>query len=141
MAADIGDDGDLDSILEAVDVEIEDDDVAQNDIVSGDLKTKKKERKSKINLKQKKILIKSLTIMKSAKNLDLVLKVIQQEEIKLSMLLISFKHIFDAYLDLNNPEDIEMFKKWGLYNTKLLLDKYETELENNPDEPNIEDPT
>ena len=27
----------------------------------------------------------------------------------------------DAYLDLNNPDDQEMFKKWGLYNTKLLL--------------------
>ena len=47
----------------------------------------------------------------------------------------------DAYLDLNNPEDIEMYKKWGLYNIKLLLDKYESELNTNPDEPNIENPT
>ena len=47
----------------------------------------------------------------------------------------------DAYLDLNNPEDIEMFKKWCLYNIKLLLDKYETELASSPEEPNIEDPT
>ena len=47
----------------------------------------------------------------------------------------------DAYLDLNNAEDIEMFKKWGLYNVKLLLDKYEQELASNPDAPNIQDPT
>jgi len=47
----------------------------------------------------------------------------------------------DAYLDLNNPEDIEMFKKWGLYNIKLLLDKYEEQLNTNPETPDIQDPT
>ena len=47
----------------------------------------------------------------------------------------------DAYLDLNNPEDIEMFKKWGLYNIKLLLDKYEEQLASNPETPDIQDPT
>ena len=47
----------------------------------------------------------------------------------------------DAYLDLNNPEAQEMFKKWGLYNIKLLLDKYEQELSSSPEEPNIENPT
>jgi hypothetical protein len=34
-----------------------------------------------------------------------------------------------------------MFKKWGLYNNKLLLDKYEEELSSNPEQPDIEDPT
>jgi hypothetical protein len=47
----------------------------------------------------------------------------------------------DAYLDLNNPDDIQMFKKWGLYNIKLLLDKYEEQLNTNPDTPDIQDPT
>ena len=47
----------------------------------------------------------------------------------------------DAYLDLNNPEDQEMFKKWGLYNNKLLLGKYEEELSSNPEQPDIENPT
>ena len=47
----------------------------------------------------------------------------------------------DAYFDLNNPEDQEMFKKWCLYNVKLLLDKYEGELEAAPEAPNIENPT
>ena len=47
----------------------------------------------------------------------------------------------DAYLDLNNPDDIEMFKKWGLYNIKLLLDKYEEQLSSSPEAPDIQDPT
>lgn len=47
----------------------------------------------------------------------------------------------DAYLDLNNPEDIEMYKKWGLYNSLLLLKKYEEELAVDPPEPDIENPT
>ena len=47
----------------------------------------------------------------------------------------------DAYLDLNDPQDQEMFKKWGLYNIKLLLDKYEQELALNPEQPNIQNPT
>lgn len=47
----------------------------------------------------------------------------------------------DAYLDLNDPQDQEMFKKWGLYNMKLLLDKYEQELALNPEQPNIENPS
>jgi len=34
-----------------------------------------------------------------------------------------------------------MFKKWGLYNMKLLLDKYEEELNNSPETPDIQDPT
>ena len=47
----------------------------------------------------------------------------------------------DSYFDLNNPEDQEMFKKWCLYNIKLLFDKYEGELTANPEEPTIQDPT
>jgi hypothetical protein len=50
-------------------------------------------------------------------------------------------YISDAYLDLNNPEDMEMFKKWGLYNMKLLIDKYEEQLNVAPETPNIENPS
>lgn len=46
----------------------------------------------------------------------------------------------DAYLDLNNPDDKEMYKKWGLYNLKLLLDSYEEELSPNLDAPDIQNP-
>ena len=46
----------------------------------------------------------------------------------------------DAYLDLNNKEDKEMYKKWGLYNLKLLLDSYEEELNPDLQSPDIQNP-
>jgi len=46
----------------------------------------------------------------------------------------------DNYLDLDNAEDKDMFKKWGLYNLKLLLDSYEEELNPGLEQPNIENP-
>jgi hypothetical protein len=46
----------------------------------------------------------------------------------------------DAYLDLNNGEDKEMYKKWGLYNLKLLLDSYEEELSPAGEAPDIQNP-
>lgn len=46
----------------------------------------------------------------------------------------------DAYLDLNNDDDKEMYKKWGLYNLKLLLDSYEEELSPNLEAPDIQNP-
>jgi len=47
----------------------------------------------------------------------------------------------DNYLDLDSSEDKEMFKKWCLYNLKLLLDSYEQELQPQLEEPNIQNPT
>ena len=47
----------------------------------------------------------------------------------------------DNYLDLDSLEDRDMFRKWGLYNLKLLLDSYEEELNPGIETPNIEDPT
>lgn len=46
----------------------------------------------------------------------------------------------DNYLDLDSPDDREMFKKWGLYNLKLLLDSYEEELAPQLDTPDIPNP-
>ena len=46
----------------------------------------------------------------------------------------------DAYLDLNNSEDKDMYKKWGLYNLKLLLDSYEEELNPAGSAPDIQNP-
>ncbi len=47
----------------------------------------------------------------------------------------------DNYFDLDSSEDKEMFKKWGLYNLKLLLDSYEEELNPGLETPDIQDPT
>ena len=46
----------------------------------------------------------------------------------------------DAYLDLDNEDDKQMFKDWCLYNMKLLLDSYEKQLAAAPEEPEIENP-
>lgn len=46
----------------------------------------------------------------------------------------------DNYLDLDDPNDREMFKKWGLYNLKLLLDSFEEELAPQLQAPEIQNP-
>lgn len=137
MAADIGDDGDLDSLLEAVDIDIEDGDVVSDEFDAEDDKEKEKnksqaekdfEKKSEDDEKRKEFGA-GVTGDSTGRN---------QAFDAFNLVQTYFS---DAYLDLNNPEDIEMYKKWGLYNIKLLLDKYESELNTNPEEPDIENPT
>ena len=137
MAADIGDDGDLDSLLEAIDVDVEDVDVVSDEFDDAENKEVEKnktqaqkdfEKKSEDEAKKKEF--------GSGVEGDSTGRNQAFDAFNLVQTYFS-----DAYLDLNNPEDIEMFKKWCLYNIKLLLDKYETELASSPEEPNIEDPT
>ena len=137
MAADIGDDGDLDALLEAVDIDIEDGDVVSDEFDAEDDKEKEKnksqaqkdfEKKSEDDEKRKEF---GAGVEGDSTGRNQAFDAFNLVQTYFS----------DAYLDLNNPEDIEMYKKWGLYNIKLLLDKYESELNTNPDEPDIEDPT
>tara|TARA_R110001599_G_scaffold59325_2_gene164805 strand:- start:401 stop:961 length:561 start_codon:yes stop_codon:yes gene_type:complete len=141
MAADISDDGDLDSLLEAIDVEVEDD-VKQNDIVSSEFEDEENKEKIKNKTQAEKDFDKKSDDDEKRKEFGSGL---EGDSTGRNQAFDAFNlvqtYFSDAYLDLNNPEDIEMFKKWGLYNTKLLLDKYETELSSNVDEPNIQDPT
>ena len=46
----------------------------------------------------------------------------------------------DAYLDLDNEDDRQMFKDWCLYNLELLLKSYESELNPGLEKPEIESP-
>ena len=137
MAADIGDDGDLDSLLEAIDVDVEDVDVVSDEFKDAEDKEAEKnktqaqkdfEKKSEDEEKKKEF----------GAGIDGDSTGRNQAFDAFNLVQTYFS---DAYLDLNNPEDIEMFKKWCLYNIKLLLDKYETELASSPEEPNIENPT
>ena len=137
MAADIGDDGDLDALLEAVDIDIEDGDVVSDEFDAEDDKEKEKnksqaqkdfEKKSEDDEKRKEF---GAGVEGDSTGRNQAFDAFNLVQTYFS----------DAYLDLNNPEDIEMYKKWGLYNIKLLLDKYESELNTNPEEPDIEDPT
>ena len=137
MAADIGEDGDLDSLLEAVDIDIEDGDVVSDEFDAEDDKEKEKnksqaekdfEKKSADDEKRKEF---GAGIEGDSTGRNQAFDAFNLVQTYFS----------DAYLDLNNPEDIEMYKKWGLYNIKLLIDKYESEFNTNPEEPDIENPT
>ena len=137
MAAAIGEDGDLDSLLEAVDIDIEDGDVVSDEFDAEDDKEKEKnksqaekdfEKKSADDEKRKEF---GAGIEGDSTGRNQAFDAFNLVQTYFS----------DAYLDLNNPEDIEMYKKWGLYNIKLLIDKYESELNTNPEEPDIENPT
>jgi len=46
----------------------------------------------------------------------------------------------DAYLDLDNEDDRQMFKDWCLYNLELLLKSYESELNPGLEKPEITSP-
>jgi len=137
MAADIGDDGDLDSLLEAIDVDIEDVDVVSDEFKDAeDKETEKNKTQAQKDFEKKSEDEEKKKEFGSGVEGDSTGRNQAFDAFNLVQTYFS-----DAYLDLNNPEDIEMFKKWCLYNIKLLLDKYETELASSPEEPNIEDPT
>ena len=137
MAADIEADGDLDSLLEAVDIDIED-----GDVVSDEFDEKESAEKEKSKTQAEKDFDKKSETDAEREKFGAG---VEGDSTGRNQAFDAFNlvqtYFSDAYLDLNNPEDQEMYKKWGLYNIKLLLDKYEEELNSNPAAPNIEDPT
>lgn len=140
MSKDIKDDGDLDSLLEALGVDIDEDN--PNDVVSGEFKASDdKETEKNKTQAQKDFDKKSETEKKRAEFGAGVEGDSTGRNQAFDAFNLVQSYFSDAYLDLNNPEDQEMYKKWGLYNVKLLLDKYEEQLSNNPAAPDIENPT
>ena len=137
MAADIEADGDLDSLLEAIDIDIED-----GDIVSDEFDEKESAEKEKSKTQAEKDFDKKSETDAEREKFGAG---VEGDSTGRNQAFDAFNlvqtYFSDAYLDLNNPEDQEMYKKWGLYNIKLLLDKYEEELNSNPAAPNIENPT
>ena len=137
MAADIEADGDLDSLLEAIDIDIDDEEA--NDIVSDEFDEKENVEKEKSKTQAEKDFDKKSETDAEREKFGTG---VEGDSTGRNQAFDAFNlvqtYFSDAYLDLNNPE---MYKKWGLYNIKLLLDKYEEELNSNPAAPNIEDPT
>ena len=140
MAADIEADGDLDAILEAIDIDIDDEEA--NDIVSDEFDEKESAEKEKSKSQAEKDFDKKSETETDSEKFGAG---VEGDSTGRNQAFDAFNlvqtYFSDAYLDLNNPDDQEMYKKWGLYNIKLLLDKYEEELNSNPSAPNIEDPT
>ena len=131
----------LESILSEVDLEITDDPEAEeNDVVSDDLEAEK-EKDRKASQVEKDV------EKKKAKDLE-------REEFSAGIggdstgrnqafdaFNLVQSYFSDNYLDLDNEQDKEMFKKWGLYNLSLLLNSYEEELNPALAKPDIENPT
>jgi len=140
MAKDIKDDGDLNSILEAVDVDIQDE-LEANDIVSDEFKEKENSEVEKNKSQIQKDFEKKSNMNQEREKFGAG---VEGDSTGRNQAFDAFNlvqsYFSDAYLDLNNPEDQEMYKKWGLYNIKLLLDKYEEELSSNPSAPDIQNP-
>ena len=139
---DIEDDieGLLESILGEVDIDIEDE-ADQNDVVSDDLADEKETEADKSKTQAQKDFEK-----KQAQDAE-------REEFGAGMegdstgrnqafdaFNLVQSYFYDNYLDLDSTEDREMFKKWGLYNLKLLLDSYEEELAPQLSAPQIDNP-
>ena len=142
LADDIeGELGLTESILREVDIDIEDDAVS-GDIVSDEFKDEEESEKIKNKTQAEKDFDKKSEDETKRKDFG---DGLEGDATGRNQAFDAFNlvqsYFSDAYLDLNNPNDMEMFKKWGLYNVKLLLDKYENELESNPQAPEIQNPT
>jgi hypothetical protein len=145
MADDLEDDGEfsiVENILREIEVDIQDDEAEKNDVVSDDFKDEDDKEKIRNKSQIEKDFEKKSNIEKERQKFG---DGIEGDSTGRNQSFDAFNlvqsYFSDAYLDLNNSEDQEMYKKWCLYNTKLLLDKYEEELASNPDAPNIENPT
>jgi len=141
LADDIEDDlGITESILREIDVDIEEDEVS-GDIVSDEFENNEESEKIKNRSQAEKDFDKKTEDEEKKKDFG---GGIEGDATGRNQAFDAFNlvqsYFSDAYLDLNNPNDMEMFKKWGLYNVKLLLDKYENELESNPQAPEIQNP-
>ena len=140
---DIGDDieGLLESILHEIDVDLEDE-AEQNDIVSDEIENEKRDAKKSNFSQAEKDFEKKKAQEKEREEFGSGL---EGDSTGRNQAFDAFNlvqsYFSDNYLDLDSPDDREMFKKWGLYNLKLLLDSYEEELAPKLDTPQIENPS
>tara|TARA_R100001443_G_scaffold78484_1_gene85825 strand:+ start:1062 stop:1943 length:882 start_codon:yes stop_codon:yes gene_type:complete len=130
----------LESILREIEVELEDDAEADdNDVVSADLEAEK-EKDKQLSQVEKDVEKKKA---KDSEREEFGAG-IEGDSTGRNQAFDAFNlvqsYFSDNYLDLDSPEDKEMFKKWGLYNLKLLLDSYEDELNPGLSQPDIQNP-
>ena len=128
----------LENILKEIDIDVENAD--DNDVVTGDLEAEKEQSKELSQVEKD-------VEKKKAKDREREEfgAGIEGDSTGRNQAFDAFNlvqsYFSDNYLDLDSKEDREMFKKWGLYNLKLLIDSYEEELNPGLAAPNIENPT
>ena len=127
----------LENFLREIDIDVEDGD--ENDVVSDDLEAEKEKAKSSSQVEKDVEKKKSQDREREEFGAG-----IEGDQTGRNQAFDAFNlvqsYFSDNYLDLDSPEDKDMFKKWGLYNLKLLLDSYEEELNPGLETPNIENP-
>ena len=137
---DIGDDIEdlLEGVLNELDIDVND----ENDVVSDDLENEKRDAKKNNSSQAEKDFEKKKAQEKEREEFGAGL---EGDSTGRNQAFDAFNlvqsYFSDNYLDLDSPEDREMFKKWGLYNLKLLLDSYEEELTPQLDTPDIQNPS
>lgn len=128
----------LENFLREIDIDI--DDAKENDIVSDEIEDEKEQKK---NLSQ----VEKDVERKKAQETEREEfgSGIEGDATGRNQAFDAFNlvqsYFSDNYLDLDSPDDRDMFRKWGLYNLKLLLDSYEEELNPGIETPNIENPS
>jgi len=137
------DDSPLEDILEGLlsEIEIEVDDDNENDVVSADINKEKETNTNKDmsqvekDIQKKQAQQKERESFGSGQEGDATGRNQAYDTFNLVQ-----SYFSDSYLDLDAKDDREMFKKWMLYNLKLLLDSYEEELNTGLDTPQIDNP-
>jgi hypothetical protein len=128
----------LENVLREIDIDLEDAD--DNDVVSDELETEKEQNKQLSQVEKDVEKKKSKDSERAEFSSGLEGDSTGRNQAFDAFNLVQ-SYFSDNYLDLDSPEDQSMFKKWGLYNLKLLLTSYEEELNPGLETPNIQDPT
>ena len=128
----------LENVLREIDIDLEDAD--DNDVVSDELETEKEQNKQLSQVEKDVEKKKSKDSEREEFSSGLEGDSTGRNQAFDAFNLVQ-SYFSDNYLDLDSPEDQDMFKKWGLYNLKLLLTSYEEELNPGLETPNIENPT
>tara|TARA_R110001606_G_scaffold82826_2_gene189531 strand:+ start:4031 stop:4909 length:879 start_codon:yes stop_codon:yes gene_type:complete len=129
----------LEGLLSEIDIEVDDDN--ENDVVSADINKEKETNTNKDmsqvekDIQKKQAQQKERESFGSGQEGDATGRNQAYDTFNLVQ-----SYFSDSYLDLDAKDDREMFKKWMLYNLKLLLDSYEEELNTGLDAPQIDNP-
>ena len=123
----------LEGLLQEIDVKIEDDDAI--DVVTDEEKPKEKSQVEKDVEKKKGLDTEREEFGSGLSDMD---KTGRNQSFDAFRLVQSY--FSDAYLDLDNEADRQMFKDWCLYNLELLLKSYESELNPGLEKPEITSP-
>ena len=123
----------ISDLLQEIDVKIEDDDAI--DVVTDEEKPKEKSQVEKDVEKKKGLEAEREEFGSGLSDMD---KTGRNQSFDTFRLVQSY--FSDAYLDLDNEADRQMFKDWCLYNLELLLKSYSEELNPGLEKPEIANP-